>query len=517
MSILVVDDESEARALLMAILNAEGYEVRAADGGELALASVALERPELILLDLRMPGMDGFQVCWKLKKSAATRDIPVMFITGSGDLEARVEGLQLGAVDYVIKPFQREELLARVNTHLELARLRHNLEQQVARRTAELQESEERFRTMANAAPVMIWVSSPDKQRTFFNRRWLEFTGRNLGEELGKGWVAGVYPDDSELCYQAHSSSLEAWQDPQIEYRLRRADGVYRWVLDTEVPRFAADGTFQGYIGSGIDITDLKQNQDRMLAAQKLESLGVMAAGVAHDFNNLLSTILLEADLALSEMNPGTPGRGSLERINAVGEGAAEIVKLLLASAGPGLGHDSAEAVDVSVLVEQTLRLLPGSVSRKAMIRTSLAKDLSAVRGNVAEIRQVIMNLLINASEALGENQGVVTVTTERAHFGPKSSAAGAANVAEGEYVRLTISDTGCGMTPETRAKIFDQFFTTKSLGRGLGLAVVHGIVRSHGGAISVASTPGAGTTFEVLLPCGAKAGKRLSASCPNR
>src|SRR4051812_45358564 len=182
MTILIVDDEPESRTLLTAILTEHRYQVRAADGGELALATLSHTRPELILLDIRMPNMNGFEVCRQLKNRTDTRDIPVMFITASGDMEEKLEGLRLGAVDYVTKPFQREELLARVRTHVELGRLRAHLEDQVAARTAELRESEERFRNMANAAPVMIWASGMDKLCTFINRRWLEFTGRRFDE-----------------------------------------------------------------------------------------------------------------------------------------------------------------------------------------------------------------------------------------------------------------------------------------------------------------------------------------------
>jgi PAS domain S-box-containing protein len=390
-----------------------------------------------------------------------------------------VEGLELGAVDFVTKPFQRQELLARVRTHLELGRLRAHLEQQVAERTAELRESEERFRTMANAAPVLIWLSDVHKQRNFFNWRWLEFTGRTAEEELGNGWLADVHPDDAERFYEAYSSAFDARTNFQVECRLRRADGVYRWVLDSGVPRFRADGAFDGYIGSGTDITDLKQENEKMLAVQKLESLGVMAAGVAHDFSNLLSSILAETEVALSDMPSDALGRESFERINAVASGAAEVVKLLLASAGAGVDPSSMELVDVSEVAEQTLRLLKGSISKRAVFRTNFANGLSRVRGNVAQIRQIVMNLITNACEALGGKEGFVSVSTERAHFGSERATTDHLELPDGNYVRLTVSDTGCGMTPETRAKIFDQFFTTKSSGRGLGLAAVHGIVRS--------------------------------------
>jgi PAS domain S-box-containing protein len=504
MTILVVEDEAESRALLTTILTAEGYEVRPADRGELALASVAVSRPALILLDIRMPGMDGLEVCRRLKENPETRDIPVIFLSASVGLPEMVEGFKLGAVDFVSKPFQREELLARVHTHLELSALRANLEEQVQKRTAELRESEARFRNMADAAPVMIWASDTSKRCVFFNRGWLDFTGRSLEQELDAGWTEGVHPEDAEFCLAIYHSSFDQRRSYETEYRLRRADGEYRWILERGVPRISPDGVFAGFIGSGIDITDLKQNHETMLAAQKLESLGVMAAGVAHDFGNLLGGILGETDLALMEMPRGSAGRESVERIAAMAEFATEIVRLLMASAATGVESSAMEAVDLSFLVEQTLRLQTISLSKRASVRTSLATGLPAVWGNVAQLRQVVMNLLTNASDALEGKDGTINVATGLAHLGPWPTAGDSSfsTLRDGDYVRLTVSDTGCGMSPETRAKIFDQFFTTKTQGRGLGLAAVHGIVRSHGGAINVVSSRGAGAMFEILLPC---------------
>jgi len=514
MTILVVDDEAESRALLTTILTAEGYEVRPADGGELALASVAVRRPDLILLDVRMPGIDGFEVCRRLKENPETRDIPLMFLSASVGLPERVEGFHLGAVDFVSKPFQRDELLARVHTHLELAALRANLEKQVEKGTDELRESEERFQNMADAAPVMIWASNADRRCVFLNRGWLEFTGRRL-EELNSDWTAAVHPADAEFCSAKYDSSYDKRRSFEMEYRLRRADGQYRWVLERGVPRVSPDGIFAGFIGSCIDITDLKQNHDTMLAAQKLESLGVMAAGVAHDFGNLLGGILGEADLALLEMPPESRGRENVERISAMAEFATEIVRLLMASASTGAETNAMEPVDLSFLVEQTLRLQTISISKRAFVRTNLAMGLPAVWGNVAQMRQVIMNLLTNASEALEGKDGTITVTTEAVHLGAAAGEFRVSTLREGDYVRLAVSDTGCGMNSETRARIFDQFFTTKLQGRGLGLAAVHGIVRSHGGAINVVSSPGAGATFEVMFPCATQTASSAGPSRP--
>lgn len=498
--ILVVDDEADSRKLLWSVLSSEGYNLRVADGGELALASVSVRRPELILLDLRMPGMDGFEVCRKLNDSADTRDIPVIILSGSGGMAEKVEGLRLGAVDYITKPFHREELLVRVRTHLELARLRGNLKQQVEQRTNELRESEQRFRSMADAAPVMIWASDVYRRRTFFNKGWLDFRGRSVDEEFGDGWVDGVHPDDRPEYMRRYSEAFDARLSVQMEYRLSRADGEYRCVLEHGVPRLIPVRGFAGYVSSCIDITDLKQSHARLASAHKLECLGLMAAGVAHDFGNVLGSILSETDLALSELPPHSPASENLERIAALIAHANEFVRMLMDSAGGGVDPKALEPTDLSSLAEQVVRLLKTSVSKHAVIETNLARNLPAILGNAAQIRQVIVNLVNNASEALVHAPGVITVSTEAVRL-DSCRDGGASRLADGEYIRLRVRDTGCGISPETRTRIFDQFFTTKPNGRGLGLATVHGIVCSHGGAIDVASAPGAGSTFDVLFP----------------
>jgi signal transduction histidine kinase len=294
-----------------------------------------------------------------------------------------------------------------------------------------------------------------------------------------------------------------------MECRLRRADGQYRWVLNTGIPRFV-DHVYVGHIGTVVDTTDLKLSHEQMLATQKLESLGALAAGIAHDFNNMLGAIFAESDVALLETTSDSPGRQNIERIKTVAVRASEVVKLLIAYAG---GTDMAmEEVDLSRLVEEMLHLLESSISERAVLRTTLAKDL-LVRANAAQIQQVVLNLVKNAAEALEGREGLIAMTTERVYIGLPPAAEGPTGLPAGEYVRLVVSDTGCGMNQEVQSRALDPFYTTKFLGRGLGLAVVQGILRSHGGHIQILSKPGKGSTFQILLPYAGVASEQTKAS----
>jgi two-component system CheB/CheR fusion protein len=367
------------------------------------------------------------------------------------------------------------------------------------RSDAMLLESEHRFRNIADTAPVMIWVSGPDKGCTFFNKGWLDFTGRAMQKEIGNGWAENVHPEDLDRCWIVYSTSFDARRTFQMEYRLRRADGEYRWLLDIGVPRFEPRDVFAGYVGSCIDITEVKRAHEENLAKRKLESVGTMAGGVAHDFNNLLGAILAHSELALAELASGSRPEAELLSIRASSIRGAEIVRQLMIYAGQE--GELVELMDLSGIVKDMLDLLSVSVSKRVRVETYLGQDLPRVRANPGHLEQVAMNLITNASEAIGDREGVIRVTTDRLTLGRDSSVAAAENLAEGDYVQLQVADTGCGMTPETQARVFDPFFTTKAAGHGLGLAVVQGIVRGLGGNIHIESAAGKGSTFHILLP----------------
>ncbi|MFZ0593721.1 MAG: response regulator [Bryobacteraceae bacterium] len=522
-TILVVDDEPASLKLLTDLLTNHGYEVRPADSGELALESVRARAPELILLDLRMPGLSGFEVCRRLKAIPESRGIPVIFVSSSHESDEHVEGLRLGAVDFIVKPFRSEELLARMQTHLQLRRLQTQLEALVTERTRDLRaaneqlqrelserrmieealrESEGRFRDAADTAPVIIWVSGPDGKLTFCNKRALTLTGRTMHQLAAGAWREVIHPDDLDGVLHEYSAAITSRQEYELEARFRRADGEYRWMLSTSVPRFIGD-VYAGQIGTLSDITDVKRNQENMLATQKLESLGVLAAGIAHDFNNLLGSISAEADFALSETPGNSSVRESLDRIGGAAIRGSEVVSLMMDYAGGSGGNEAFESVDISSLVQEMLEFLKVTVSKKAVLQINLDKELPAIRANPAQIRRVVMNLVINASEALDGRGGVIQVSTSRTRVYEASRFVAGASLPEGDYVLLEVSDTGHGMTQQAQAQIFDPFYTTKSMGRGLGLSAVQGIVRSHGGAIRVTSEAGLGSTFQLFLPFG--------------
>jgi signal transduction histidine kinase len=320
-----------------------------------------------------------------------------------------------------------------------------------------------------------------------------------MDDLIGSGWTELLHPDDCEGVFSAFATAVAQRATFRIECRLRRADGQYRWMLNTGAPRFVND-TYIGHIGTISDTTDLRRSHEQLLAAQKLESLGVLAAGIAHDFNNMLGTIFADADLALSDISPGNPVAANITRIKTVAVRASEIVKLLLIYAG---GTDvSMEDIDLSAVVEEMIQLLKGSLSKDATLETDLSTNLPLLHANAGQIRQVVFNLIMNASEALEGRAGTIDISTSQIYLSQTTAWNCGLDLPPGDYVRLLVKDTGCGVLEESRSKIFDPFYTTKFLGRGLGLAVVQGILRSHHGGISLVSSPGAGSTFEILLPC---------------
>jgi PAS domain S-box-containing protein len=384
---------------------------------------------------------------------------------------------------------------------------------------AEIERSLKTLQLFIDTVPAYISFVDKDERYQLVNRAYEEYFRRPASKIVGKR-VCDVQPPDAYEEMLPHVRAALAGKSVRYVSNPPSPDGKSYWFDVQYVPRKSEDGSVSGFFVMVFDITESKQaqiereNLDRKLQeAQKLESLGVLAGGIAHDFNNLLTSILGNASIAAMDLPPGSPIHDSISPINEAALRAADLCKQMLAYSGRG--RFVVQKMDLGQLVEQTTQMLQISISKKAVMRFRLEKDLPQIEVDATQIRQVIMNLVINASEAIGDKSGVISISTGLTRV-DRAYLAGTLvdpDIPEGDYVFLEITDTGCGMSRETQAKIFDPFFTTKFTGRGLGLAAVIGIVRGHKGALKVYSELGRGTTFKLLFPAADSVGKAESAA----
>jgi two-component system cell cycle sensor histidine kinase/response regulator CckA len=370
-------------------------------------------------------------------------------------------------------------------------------------------------RMIVTAGPVVIfkWVNAPG---------WpVEYVSPNVREVFGyldTQFLSGeipyaeiVHPDDLARVggEVAEASGAEVSGFTHRPYRVRRRDGGYIWLYDRTSILRGPDRAPTHYVGYVVDITPQivaeeqnRQLERQLLHAQKLESLGVLAGGIAHDFNNLLTGVLGHASLALAQLGQDEAAtRASVEQIRSIAVQAAELCRQLLAYSGKG--RFVIEPVDLGALVAEMTGMLEVAISRKARLELELGQGPLFVDGDRTQLQQVVMNLITNASEALESGSGTIRVRLRPTDCDPGrlEDRVGTDAVTPGRFVELELTDDGVGMSAETRERLFDPFFTTKVTGRGLGMAAVLGIVRGHGGVISVRSRPGAGTTFRIHLP----------------
>ncbi|MFP4053300.1 MAG: response regulator [Phycisphaerae bacterium] len=396
----------------------------------------------------------------------------------------------------------------------------------IRRRRAEQQLRREResLETILEASPYGVLTAGPyiDSACSYCNRRFTHITGYELSDvPTVADWLQHAFPDPSRRARQSALWKTQAQegfapegQTVEITCRSGQTRHVHlagSRMSDQRVMLMIADVTRQVQAEE-----DREHLQAQIQHAQKLESLGVLAGGIAHDFNNLLVGILGNADLALMEMSDLAPARPSVEEIKNVAVRASELTQQMLAYSGKG--RFVIRAVNLNDLVEEMLHLLEISITKKAVLQRYLARELPPVEADVSQLRQVVMNLITNASDAVGESSGTITLRTGLVEADEQylRDAVLERDLQPGRYVWLEVSDTGCGMDEKTQARIFDPFFTTKFAGRGLGLAAVLGIIRGHGGTIRLYSEVGRGTTFKVLLPACERTAEESEPSLPD-
>ena len=347
--------------------------------------------------------------------------------------------------------------------------------------------------------PVMVWTAGPDRQCDYFNERWLEFTGRPLEQELGWGWADRIHPDDRAQALAEYEGAFEQRRPFVLEYRLRRADGEYRWMVDTATPRTGAGGEFLGYIGCCMDVTERRTMERRLKQMERSEAIAQLAGGIAHDFNNLLTGIIGHCSLLLEDASLSEDARIDLGQIQRSADRAAELTRQLLAFSRRQIL--APRLLDLNRVVSGTLSGIRGVVGSRVEVTQTLAPELPPVLADPGQIEQVLLQLASSARRAMPDG-GQLEIRTAAVRV-DASHAARNAGLAPGDYVALTVRDTGRGMEPAELEHVFDPFFGGKPAegGLGLGLAPVYGIVKQSGGYIAAESAPSQGTAFTVYLP----------------
>jgi len=396
------------------------------------------------------------------------------------------------------------ELLSYVSEHLAIS---------INRKRAEdaLRVSEESYRRLVEVAKESIVTVDEREVITFANKAFCETLGYSREDLVGKS-LLDVLSESSVREVLAGTEERRTGKTNTYEIHFLAAGGQQVDFLATATPLTDETGRFEGTLAVMVDITGRKAAAEAMLQTQKLESLGVMAGGIAHDFNNLLVGILGNAGLALNELPPSSPAHEYIQDLERASQRAADLTRQMLAYSGKGKLVTA--PFDVSSVVREMSRLLKAVIPKSVVLELALEDDLPLVDGDIAQFRQVVMNLIINAAEAIGERSGYVNVTTGSEYLEAEKAQAmhKAETLVSGEYVFVEVADNGSGMEQAQLEKVFDPFYTTKFTGRGLGLAVVLGIVRSHKGAIQVQSKPGQGTSFKVLMPASPESVLRLEA-----
>lgn len=504
-TILIVDDTPANLNVLFDFLRDAGFKVLVAQGGKSAIQKVDYAPPDLILLDILMPDLDGFATCQVLKANKATQDIPIIFMSALSDTVDKVKGLQLGAVDYITKPFQHEEVLARIQLHLNLRNLTRQIQEQNIQLEKQIQERiqvetalrqrEAQLRLITDSLPVLISYVDRNYCYKFVNRgyeEWFQLPKEKIENRYIKEFFSdSVYQDILPKLTQALSGQLV-----KFENNLMR-DGSLHNLEVTYVPDRNGDEVLGTYVLIQ-DVTERKQLERQLLRSQRMESLGTLASGIAHDLNNVLTPILISVQL-LGMKHQDKQSKQWLELLeNNTRRGADLIRQVMLFVRGMEGNHN---LIQPGNLINQIKKMLEETFPKSIAISTHIGSDLWAVSGDETQLHQVLVNLCVNARDAM-PNGGLLKLSVQnlvvdtsymQKHIDAKI----------GAYVLLTVSDTGTGIPPEIIDRIFEPFFTTKEFGKGtgLGLSTAIGIVKSHGGFITVSSTVNQDTEFKVFLP----------------
>lgn len=541
--VLIVDDNPQNLYLLRMLLEGNGHQVDQATDGEAALAQARVRLPDLVVSDLLMPGMDGYTLLrhWKADPALAAQPFLVYTATYTEPKDERL-ALDLGADDFLVKPAEPDLLLARITALLNavsseqqaVARPREpedvllreynaTLIRKLEKRAAELQEANRRLleevaerrqtevalrlrERAIDATAEGICISDPaqpDNPLIFVNAAFEQITGYRAEEALGRNcrFLQGTDTDPDAVAQLR--AAIDEGRSCSVELLNYRRDGTPFWNRVTLSPVRDEAGRITHFVSQQADVSERRQLEEQLRQSQKLDALGQLAAGIAHDFNNLLTVINGYSEI-LADTVDGTGRAGEMvHAIQQAGERASALTRQLLAFSRKQVVDP--QLVDLNVLVSGAEQMLGRLIGEDIILRTSLHAGSCLARTDPGHVEQVLVNLVVNARDAMPTG-GNLTIETQLVELDPEYCRRAGGQLTPGEYVLLAVSDTGCGMDSEVRERSFEPFFTTKASGEGtgMGLAIVHGIVRQWQGHVTVYSEPGQGATFKVYLPLAA-------------
>ncbi|MBF0243181.1 MAG: response regulator [Desulfamplus sp.] len=534
-NILLVDDSPNNIQLIGGALHSQGYNISFAFNGKDAIEMVSTSKFDLILLDIMMPEMDGFKVFEllnqnqllsqdrallkegraekSLEDNLAPSDVqkipPVIFLTAQTDNKSIIKAFSLGAVDYIRKPFELSEVLARVKTQLELAdskeilvKMNHKLLKEIALRKEnehKLKESEAIYRRLVESVPAIVYAFSKERGRNFSSTKVKDILGYSV-EDFKKQpllWRKSVHPDDKERYLKALYGSFDG-NHFDIKYRIKGADGDWHWLLDRSFGTHThfADGA-KCIEGIAIEITEQVKMEQEVLKLVKLESAGMFAGGIAHDMNNLNCIVAGNIELAKDDLAGNEATLGLLnDAFDAVQKQTKLIGQLVTLTEG---FQPKKKAGDIELFVRDSISQIKKSL--KSNVELSVENAPPAVEFDTTMLKSALENILINADESM-PSVGVIKV------FVKKSDSVKDINglqLIAGNYVVISVQDQGVGIPENEVNLIFDPYYSKKhrgiQKGMGLGLTLALAMVKKHNGYIFATSKEGAGSQFDIYLP----------------
>ncbi len=486
--VLVVDDDAALTQTLADILPLHGFEPHTAPSGRTALniAQRMVPIPALALVDLRLPDMDGLDLASELH--AQSSSLQVVILTGNATLETAIRALRDQNTDYLLKPVDPDLLIRTLRTAEGRWRLRQAED--------ELRRTQDLLSAVFEASPLPIVVLTPDLMVRFWNRSAERTFGLPSHEVVGTSAVRrGLLPEGEGA--RLVDAVLRGESFTGVDCRHRRPDGTALDLRLGMAPLIGPGGRGAGLVAVYEDITQRRRLEERLQDVQRLDAMGRVAGGVAHDFNNLLSVILVEVEAGMQDPGLVGPFDEILTSIKNTAERGATLTRQLLSFARRQPTEPTVE--DPNRIVEEGERVLARLAGPEVGIAMALARDLWPTRIDRGQLEQVLSNLVVNARDAMPAG-GHITITTGNVAV---AEAGTVGDLDRGEWVRLSVADTGTGIPDDVRARVFEPFFTTKARGSGtgLGLATCYGIVERFGGSLTLESTLGEGTTFHVFLP----------------